>query len=54
MLGQVAPFVLGAVIGSAANAAVGWSVIRAFRRAFGQAPDAWPTAPDSQPTAAAA
>jgi hypothetical protein len=54
VLGQVAPIVFGAVIGGGANAVLGWSVIQAFRRAFGPAPDAWPIVGDSPPPAVAA
>jgi hypothetical protein len=54
VLGHVAPIVFGAVIGGGANAVLGWSVIQAFRRAFGPAPDAWPTEGDGPPTAVAA
>ncbi|KDN87231.1 hypothetical protein [Kitasatospora cheerisanensis] len=42
VLGRAAPFGIGAVIGGGANAAVAALAVRAARRAFGPAPDAWP------------
>jgi hypothetical protein len=42
VLGQVMPFGIGAAIGGGANALLGWSAIRAARRAFGEAPATWP------------
>jgi hypothetical protein len=42
VLGQVMPFGLGAAIGGGGNALLGWSAIRAARRAFGEAPATWP------------
>ncbi|MDQ3405962.1 MAG: hypothetical protein M3548_21645 [Actinomycetota bacterium] len=44
MLGRVAPFGIGAVIGGGANATVAALAVRAARRAFGPAPQAWPEA----------
>ncbi|MFF3993638.1 hypothetical protein ACFYX8_10045 [Streptomyces cyaneofuscatus] len=41
VLGRVAPFGIGAVIGGGANAAMGAFAVRAARRAFGPAPTAW-------------
>ena len=50
VLGRVAPFGIGAVIGGGANATVAALAVRAARRAFGPAPLAWPeTEPDSAP-----
>ncbi|MBE1531983.1 hypothetical protein [Actinomadura algeriensis] len=43
VLGRVAPFGIGAVIGGGANAAVATLTVRAGRRAFGPAPESWPT-----------
>ncbi|MDX3657742.1 hypothetical protein PV646_10550 [Streptomyces sp. ID05-26A] len=43
VLGQAVPFGIGAVIGGAANATVAALAVRASRRAFGPAPEAWPT-----------
>ncbi|WP_284747723.1 hypothetical protein [Amycolatopsis sp. RTGN1] len=40
-LGRVVPFGIGAAIGGGANAAL---AVRAARRAFGPAPEAWPDA----------
>ncbi|MEU7791117.1 hypothetical protein [Amycolatopsis sp. NPDC049159] len=54
VLGRVAPFGIGAVIGGGANATVAAMAVRAARRAFGPAPEAWPeteldsTPPDSE------
>lgn len=39
VLGRAVPFGIGAGIGAAGNAAVGWSVVKGVRRAFGDAPD---------------
>lgn len=53
VLGRVAPFGIGAVIGGGANATVAALAVRAARRAFGPAPESWPrteldlTLPDS-------
>ncbi|RSN51803.1 hypothetical protein [Actinomadura sp. WAC 06369] len=48
VLGRVAPFGIGAVIGGGANAAIGSLTVRSSRRAFGPAPEAWPLpAPDA-------
>ncbi|MBV7248103.1 hypothetical protein [Streptomyces sp. MW-W600-10] len=41
VLGRVAPFGIGAVIGGGANAAIGALAVRAARRAFGPAPASW-------------
>ncbi|MZD06582.1 hypothetical protein GTW43_15975 [Streptomyces sp. SID5785] len=41
VLGRVAPFGIGAVIGGGANAALAALAVRAGRRAFGPAPAAW-------------
>ncbi|MFD7648604.1 hypothetical protein ACWEPO_13420 [Streptomyces albidoflavus] len=41
VLGRVAPFVIGAVIGGGANAALASLAVRAGRRAFGPAPEQW-------------
>ena len=56
VLGRVVPFGIGAAIGGGANATVAALAVRAARRAFGPAPQAWPEAsldpalptPDSQ------
>ncbi|WP_258038478.1 MULTISPECIES: hypothetical protein [unclassified Streptomyces] len=42
VLGRVAPFGIGAVIGGGANAALASLAVRAGRRAFGLAPEQWP------------
>ncbi|WP_308354488.1 hypothetical protein [Streptomyces sp. NK08203] len=42
VLGRVAPFGIGAVIGGGANAALASLAVRAGRRAFGPAPEQWP------------
>jgi hypothetical protein len=42
VLGRVAPFGIGAVIGGGANAALATLSVRAGRRAFGPPPEAWP------------
>ncbi|WP_406267010.1 hypothetical protein OHT93_10920 [Streptomyces sp. NBC_00191] len=53
VLGRVAPFGFGAVIGGGANAALAALAVRAGRRAFGPPPESWPglacgTAPMSE------
>jgi hypothetical protein len=45
VLGRVAPFGIGAVIGGGANATVAALAVRAARRAFGPAPQSWPGTP---------
>ncbi|HYQ68070.1 hypothetical protein [Actinophytocola sp.] len=42
VLGRVAPFGIGAVIGGGANATLAALAVRAARRAFGPAPQSWP------------
>ncbi|WP_371580726.1 hypothetical protein [Streptomyces sp. NBC_01314] len=42
VLGRVAPFGIGAVIGGGANAALAALAVRAGRRAFGPPPTSWP------------
>lgn len=42
VLGRVAPFGIGAVIGGGANAALATLAVRAGRRAFGPPPESWP------------
>ncbi|MFI9390937.1 hypothetical protein ACIG53_08640 [Streptomyces bauhiniae] len=42
VLGRVAPFGIGAVIGGGANAALATLAVRAGRRAFGPPPTSWP------------
>lgn len=50
VLGRVAPFGIGAIIGGGANATVAALAIRATRRAFGPAPQSWPeTSPEPAP-----
>lgn len=49
VLGRVAPFGIGAVIGGGANAALATLAVRAGRRAFGPAPTSWPGSPPSTP-----
>lgn len=50
VLGRVAPFGIGAVIGGGANAALAALAVRAARRAFGPAPESWPEPePESHP-----
>ncbi|GGV16329.1 hypothetical protein GCM10010182_41450 [Actinomadura cremea] len=44
VLGRVAPFGIGAVIGGGANAAMATLTVRAGRRAFGPPPASWPSA----------
>ncbi|MEJ2866724.1 hypothetical protein WCD74_03050 [Actinomycetospora sp. OC33-EN08] len=39
VLGRTAPFGIGAGIGAAGNAAVGWTVVKGVRRAFGDVPE---------------
>lgn len=41
VLGRVAPFGIGAVIGGGANAAMGAVAVKAARRAFGPPPESW-------------
>ncbi|WP_262402323.1 hypothetical protein [Actinomadura sp. CNU-125] len=43
VLGRVAPFGIGAVIGGSANAAMATLTVRAGRRAFGPPPTSWPS-----------
>ncbi|WP_431886776.1 hypothetical protein [Micromonospora wenchangensis] len=43
VLGRVAPFGVGAVIGGGANAALATLAVRAARRAFGPPPRSWPS-----------
>ncbi|MDX3357423.1 hypothetical protein PV703_29800 [Streptomyces sp. ME01-24h] len=51
VLGRVAPFGIGAVIGGGANAAVATLAVKAGRRAFGPPPASWPTlTPYTPPT----
>ncbi|OLR93716.1 hypothetical protein [Actinokineospora bangkokensis] len=42
VLGRVAPFGIGAVIGGGANATLAALAVRAARRAFGPPPESWP------------
>jgi hypothetical protein len=49
VLGRVAPFGIGAVIGGGANAAVAALAVRAARRAFGPPPESWPEPADGAP-----
>lgn len=49
VLGRVAPFGIGAVIGGGANAALGTLAVRAGRRAFGTPPTSWPGLTDGAP-----
>lgn len=52
VLGRVAPFGIGVVIGGGANAALAALAVRAGRRAFGPAPESWAGPTDSTlPTA---
>ncbi|MGW7443754.1 hypothetical protein [Kitasatospora sp. NPDC054795] len=53
VLGRVAPFGIGAVIGGGANAALAALAVKAGRRAFGPAPTSWPVAPGRTPAAPA-
>ncbi|MFE7560129.1 hypothetical protein [Kitasatospora sp. NPDC057500] len=60
VLGRVAPFGIGAVIGGGANAAMAALTVRAGRRAFGPPPESWPweahgvPSPSPEPATAAA
>lgn len=49
VLGRVAPFGIGAVIGGGANATVAALAVRAARRAFGPAPESWPESDAAPP-----
>ncbi|WP_067793919.1 hypothetical protein [Actinomadura formosensis] len=49
VLGRVAPFGIGAVIGGGANAAMATLTVRAGRRAFGPPPTSWPGSTPSTP-----
>ncbi|UUU32429.1 hypothetical protein JIX56_22395 [Streptomyces sp. CA-210063] len=49
VLGRVAPFGIGAVIGGGANAALAALAVRAGRRAFGPPPTSWPGSTHSTP-----
>ncbi|WP_405717061.1 hypothetical protein [Streptomyces sp. NBC_00046] len=49
VLGRVAPFGIGAVIGGGANAAVSTLAVRAARRAFGPPPTSWTSLTHSTP-----
>jgi hypothetical protein len=49
VLGRVAPFGIGAVIGGGANAAIATLTVRAGRRAFGPPPTSWSSLADSTP-----
>ncbi|GAA1180432.1 hypothetical protein GCM10009654_42030 [Streptomyces hebeiensis] len=49
VLGRVAPFGIGAVIGGGANAALATLAVRAGRRAFGPAPTSWSELTPSAP-----
>lgn len=51
VLGRVAPFGIGAVIGGGANAALATLAVRAGRRAFGAPPASWPGPTSSTPPA---
>ncbi|MFB7780830.1 hypothetical protein [Streptomyces bauhiniae] len=51
VLGRVAPFGIGAVIGGGANAALATLAVRAGRRAFGPPPVSWPWPTYSTPSA---
>lgn len=51
VLGRIAPFGIGAVIGGGANAALAALAVRAGRRAFGPPPTSWPwLTRDTSPT----
>ncbi|HEX5568366.1 MAG TPA: hypothetical protein VFY14_15825, partial [Streptomyces sp.] len=51
VLGRVAPFGIGAVIGGGANAAIATLTVKASRRAFGPPPTSWPRLmPNTPPT----
>lgn len=54
VLGRVAPFGIGAVIGGGANAALATLAVRAGRRAFGPPPESWPVLPPSTPSSESA
>ncbi|SES42743.1 hypothetical protein [Lentzea albida] len=45
VLGRAVPFGIGALIGGGANATMATLAVRAARRAFGPAPESWPTQP---------
>lgn len=47
VLGRVVPFGIGAAIGGGANATMAAFAVRAARRAFGPAPEAWPVTPQA-------
>ncbi|MQY09995.1 hypothetical protein SRB5_00990 [Streptomyces sp. RB5] len=49
VLGRIAPFGIGAVIGGGANAAMAAMAVKAARRAFGPPPESWPPEDDSAP-----
>ncbi|MEV0321007.1 hypothetical protein ACIBKX_11100 [Streptomyces sp. NPDC050658] len=49
VLGRVAPFGIGAVIGGGANAAIAALTVRAARRAFGPPPTSWSPTSDVSP-----
>ncbi|MER7165302.1 hypothetical protein ABT336_04375 [Micromonospora sp. NPDC000207] len=49
VIGRVAPFGIGALIGGGANAVLASLAVQASRRAFGPAPTSWPTLIDSAP-----
>ncbi|MEU5948623.1 hypothetical protein ABZ793_24120 [Micromonospora sp. NPDC047465] len=49
VLGRVAPFGIGAVIGGGANAALATLAVRAGRRAFGPPPTSWPSLTGTTP-----
>ncbi|WP_327177480.1 hypothetical protein OG599_20805 [Streptomyces sp. NBC_01335] len=51
VLGRVAPFGIGAVIGGGANAGLAALAVRAGRRAFGPPPSSWPS-PTGSPQSA--
>lgn len=48
VLGRVVPFGIGAAIGGGANATMAALAVRASRRAFGPAPQAWPEEPPDE------
>ncbi|EGX57898.1 hypothetical protein SZN_20572 [Streptomyces zinciresistens K42] len=50
VLGRVAPFGIGALIGGGANAALATLAVRAARRAFGPAPTSWPELTGGMPS----
>ena len=45
VLGRDLPYGIGAVIGAGGNAALGWMTVSGARRAFGPAPQDWPSKP---------